>query len=289
MVRTEREMVGIYGPVLLTTYPVPAGFLTRYILCGAPLVVVVISLAVLEFMRISVNSLLPSLEKNLGMIIPELPVITEIIVLCISPVGILLFFIYLGDALHRPEIWIGSALTLVLSILGALIFLPDMNIPILSTRYLQTLFEWVTYLVQPSSVIAAALILAGIELYRRSIVYTITRDVVIITGGIWKQVENVIPLNSVEKIILVQGRLGRFFNTGTVVPQGIVLGNRGVDLRRSHATGGGVHTGQNRGHAVSWQGGSLDPYISLFGVHHPESVKQNLENAIEQLADKDQG
>ena len=287
MVRTEREMVGIYGQVLLTTNPAPAGFFSRYILCVTPVLLVVISLVVLEFMRILVSSFLPSWGKTLALIVPDLPVIMEIVVLCISPVGILLFFIYLGDVVQRHEIWIGSALTLILSILGALFFLQGTDIPVLSTRYLQTLLQWVAYLVQPASVMAAVFILAGIEIFRRSVVYTITRDVVIITGGIGKQVENVIPLHNVERILVVQGRLGRYFNTGTVLPQGVVLGNRDLDLRKYPAGGGGAHAGAHRGH-VPWQPGSLDPYISLFGVHDPESVRLTLEKAIGFLPDKSQ-
>ena len=287
MVRTEREMVGIYGQVLLTTNPAPAGFFSRYILCVTPVLLVVISLGVLELMRILVSSFLPSWGKTLALIVPDLPVIMEIVVLCISPVGILLFFIYLGDVVQRHEIWIGSALTLILSILGALFFLQGTDIPVLSTRYLQTLLQWVAYLVQPASVMAAVFILAGIEIFRRSVVYTITRDVVIITGGIGKQVENVIPLHNVERILVAQGRMGRYFNTGTVLPQGVVLGNRDLDLRKYPAGCGGAHAGAHRGH-VPWQPGSLDPYISLFGVHDPESVKLTLEKAIGFLPDKSQ-
>lgn len=288
MVRTEHEMVGVYGQVLLTTNPAPAGFLSRYILCVTPVVLVLISLIVLEFMRILVSSFLPSWGKTLASIVPDLPVVMEIIVLCISPIGVLLFFIYLGDVVHRPEIGIGSALTLIFSILCALYFLQGTDIPIFSTRYLQTLFHWVAYLVQPASVLAAGLILAGIELFRRSIVYTLTRDVVIITGGVWKQVENVIPLHNVERIIVVQGWLGRYFNTGTVLLQGVVLGDHDIDLRKYPAGGSGVHGRVYRGHTVPWQTGSLDPCISLFGVYDPESVRRALEKAIELQADKRQ-
>ena len=113
---------------------------------------------------------------------------------------------------------------------------------------------------------AAVFILAGIEVFRRSLTYTITRDVVIITGGIGKQVENVIPLHNVERILVMQGRLGRYFNTGTVLPQGVVLGNRDLDLRKYPAGNSGTHAGAHRGHR-SLADRSLDPYISLFGVH----------------------
>ncbi len=188
----------------------------------------------------------------------------------------------------RPEIWIGSALTLILSIAGALFFLQGTDIPVISTRYLQTLLHWVAYLVQPASVMAAVFILAGIEVFRRSLNYTITRDVVIITGGVGKQVENIIPLHNVERILVIQGRLGKFFNTGTVLPQGVVLGNRDLDLRKYPAGDCGAHAGANRGQTVPWQTGSLDPYISLFGVHDPKSVRLTLEKAIDLLSDKSQ-
>jgi membrane protein YdbS with pleckstrin-like domain len=286
MVRTEHEMVGIYGKVLLTTNPAPAGFLSRYILCVTPVLLVVISLLVLEIMRIFVSSFLPSWGKTLALLVPDLSVMMEIVVLCISPVGILLFFIYIGDVVHRPEIWIGSALTLVLSILGALFFLQGADIPLLSSSFLQTLLHWVAYLILPASVMAAVFILAGIEIFRRSFVYSITSDVVIINGGIWKQVENVIPLHTVKRVVVVQGRLERYFNTGTVLPQGIVLGNRDLDLRKYPAGGGGLHAGAYRDHMVSWQAGSHDPYISLFGVHDPESVRLTIEKAIDLLSDK---
>jgi hypothetical protein len=273
-------MVGVYGQVLLTTNPAPAGFLSRYILCATPVLLVAISLMILEFIRILVSSFLPLWGKDLALVVPDLDVIMEIVVLCISPVGILLFFIYLGDVIQRPEIWIGSALTLILSIPGGLFFLQGTDIPILSLRYLQVLLHWVAYLVQPASVVAAVFILAGIEIFRRSIKYTITRDVVIITGGVGKQVENVIPLHNVERILIVQGRLGRYFNTGTVLPQGIVVGNCDLDLRKYPTGNGGAHTTANHGHTVPWQKHSHDPCISLFGVYDPKSVKMTLEKAI---------
>jgi hypothetical protein len=288
MVRTEREMAGVYGPVLLTTYPVPEGFLSRYILCLTPIVLVVISVIVLAFMVDIMHAFLPSLGNSLGIIVPDLPVITDIIVLLISPVGMFLFFMYLGDVLHRTEMWTGAALTLLLSITGALIIVQGMNIPVLSPLYLHILVQWIAYLVQPFSVIAAACVLLGIELFRRSIEYTITRDVVIITGGIWSQAENVIPFHDIERIVVVQSRLGRFFHTGTVVPQGRVFGYRDIDMREHYPTGERVHPKPDHGYTFSWREGAHDPLICLFGVCNPESVKTLLEKAKEQHSEKDQ-
>ena len=98
------------------------------------------------------------------------------------------------------------------------------DLPILSTGYLLTLFQWVAYLVQPFSVVAAVVVIAGAEAFRRTLHYTLTRDVILITGGIWNQVENVIPLHQIERIGLVQSRLGHLLHFGTVVPAGKVFG-----------------------------------------------------------------
>lgn len=287
MVRTEREMEGVYGPVLLTTCPSATGFLTRYFLCLEPLILVAISLIVLAFIRNIVNLSLPSLGKSLGGMVPDLPVIIGIFVLLISPVGIFLFFLYLGDALHRTELWAGATLTLSLSVVGALVLVQGMDMPILSPSFLFSFFLWTAYLVQPFSVIAAAIVLAGIELFRRSIAYTLTRDVVIITGGIWNQVENVIPLNNIERIVVVQGRTGRVFCYGTIILQGQVFGNRNIDLRELQSSGERVHQKTDHGYTLSWREGSRDPLVCLFGVRDPESVKMHIEKAIQQRSEKD--
>lgn len=280
MVRTEREMTGVYGPVLFITNPSPAGFLNRYILGLTPVFLVVFSLIVLEFLRAVVNSFLPSLGKSLGGIIPDLPVVTGIFVFLISPVGIFLFSIYLGDLLHRTEVWTGAALTLMLSGIAAFILGPGMNMPVLSTGYLFTLLHWTAYLVQPFCLIAAAIVLIGIELFRRSIRYTITRDAVIITGGIWNQVENIIPIHQKEKIIVVQGWAGRFFHTGTVIAGGQVFGHRDSDMGDYSLTGERAQ-GDHSGHTLSWQQGSRDPLVSLYGVRDPENVRMFFEKARE--------
>jgi hypothetical protein len=285
MVRTEREMTGIFGPVLFTTYPSPAGFLNRYILSLTPLVLVALSLIVLTFMRILVSSSLPSLGKPIAELVPDFPAVIGIFVLLISPIGIFLFFIYLGDLLHRTELWTGATLTLLLSIAGALVLVQGLNTVLLSTDFLFTLLLWTAYLVQPFSIIAAAMVLVGIELFRRSIRYTITREALIITGGIWNQVENIIPLHHGERIIVVQGWTGRFFHTGTVVPQGLVYGNRDFDMREHSLTGDRAPPGPT-GHTLPWQEGSHDPLICLFGVRDPEKVRIILEKAHEIQAEK---
>jgi len=286
MVRTEQEMTGVYGPVLLTTQPARGGFISRYLLGLTPIIPVIFSLIALVFLHTAVSLFPPSFINSLRTVVPDLPGFIEIGILLIAPGGIFLFFIYLGDVLHSTELWAGASLTLLLSGIGALVMVQDMNFPLLSARYLLVLFQWIAYLVQPFSLIASGVVITGIELFRRTIRYTITCDVVIISGGIWNLVENVISLHQIEKLVLVQSRLGHFFHFGTVVLKGLVFGNTEIDLRGIEMAGDMEPIDTDKVSSLRWQKGSHNPLICLYGVRDPESVKARLEKAIQQISQK---
>jgi hypothetical protein len=285
MVRTEREMTGVYGPVILTTRPAPRGFISRYILGLTPIAMVVLSLIALTFLPDLLEGTTRSTVHSLQTIVPELPQYLEICILLIAPIGIFLFFIWLGDVIHRTEIWTGAGLTILLSIIGALVMVQGSNLPMLSTGYLLTLFQWVAYLVQPFSIVAAIMVISGDEAFRRTLRYTLTKDVVIITGGIWTQVENVIPLRQIERIVLVQGRLGHLFHFGTVVPEGKVFGLAGTDMT-GHQEPGDVLRDTEKVSVLRWQQGSYNPLVCLYGIVHPEDMKSGIERAMQQRVGK---
>ena len=289
MVRPAKEMIGVYGPVLFTTHPALRGFIYKYILGLTPLFLAALSVITLTVMIDAGRSFPHSLVVPLGTIVPDLDVFVQIFAYIIAPLGIFLFFMFLGDIMNRAEIWTGAALTIILSVTGALVLMQGTGIPILSASYLLTLFQWIAYLIQPFSVIATLVVLAGIELFRRSLKYTITRDVVIITGGLWNLVENVIPLHKIERIILVQGRLGRFFHFGTIVPAGLVFGISQIDMRGHQSTGDLAHPDTDSASTLRWEEGSYNPLVSLYGIRDPEDVKKHLEKAILQFSEKDRG
>jgi hypothetical protein len=288
MVRTEREMIGVYGPVILTTQPAPRGFIYKYLLGLTPIILTGLSLLALPVLHDIVRGFPPSLVNSLHTVVPDLPELIEICVLILAPVAIFLFFIWLGDVIRRPEIWIGAGLTLLLSIAGGVVKVYDTGLPILSSGYLLTLLQWVAYLVQPFSVIVAVVVIAGIEAFRRSLHYTLTRDVVIITGGIWNQVENVIPLNQIERIGLVKGRLGHLMNFGTVVPAGKVFGLSETDMTGHHEQGDLLHPDTDQVTTLRWQRGSHDPLLCLYGILSPDDVKARIEKAIRKTSEKDE-
>lgn len=288
MVRTEREMVGVYGAVILTTQPAPRGFIYKYLLGLTPIILVGLSLVALTLLHDLVKGFPPSLVHSLQTVVPDLPQLIEICVVLLTPVAIFLFFIWLGDTIHRPEIWIGAGLTLLLSITGALVTVQGMDLPILSTGYLLSLFQWVAYLVQPFSVVAAVVVIAGAEAFRRTLHYTLTRDAILITGGIWNQVENVIPLHQIERIGLVQSRLGHLLNFGTVVPAGKVFGLSELDMTGHHEQGDMQHPDTDQVTTVRWQKESHDPFVCLYGILNPEDVKARIEKAIQKISEKDE-
>jgi hypothetical protein len=281
MVRTEREMIGVYGPVIFTIQPSARGFIYRYLLGITPVVLVALSLVILTFLEDMRKEFSTPLMSSLQTMVPDLPQYLEICILLITPVAILLFFIWLGDAIRRPEIWIGAGLTLLLSGIGAVIMVQSTDVPLLSTGYLLMLFQWIAYLVQPFCVVAAVVVIIGTEWFRRTLHYTLTRDVVIITGGIGNPVENVIPLHQIERVGLIQTWLGHRFHFGTVVPAGKVFGISEIDMTEHHQRGDIMHPDTDQVSAVSWKRGSHDPLIGLYGILHPEEVKAQVEKAMQ--------
>jgi hypothetical protein len=289
MVRPAQEMVGVYGPVLFTTHPAFRGFIYKYILGLTPIFLAALSIVVLTVMINAGKSFPTSLVGPLGTIIPDLPSLIEIYVYLIAPICIFLFFIFLGDVMNRPEVWSGAGLTLLLSVIGGIVLVHDMGIPVLSTLYLLTLLQWIAYLIQPCSILVAGIVVAGIELFRRSLQYTITRDVVIITGGLWNLVENVIPLHQIERVVLVQGRLGHVFHFGTIVMAGLVFGISQIDMRSRHTIGNNGYPDTGSSSSLRWEQGLHNPLVSLYGIRDPENVKALLEKAMQQKSEKDKG
>jgi hypothetical protein len=269
------ETHGIYGPVLLTTHPTPRGFLSRYLLGLTPVVLAGFSLLLLTWMQSVVAPAPTALEQSLQTLVPELPAFIDMTLVLIAPIGIFLLFIYLGDATNHPEIWIGAALTLVLSGIGAFYQVQTVGIPSVATPYLLLLFQWTAYLVQPFSVIASVLVIIGTEVFRRSIRYTIYRDIIRITGGVWTPVEHLIAYRQIGRIIVKQNRFNRFLHVGTILLAGSLL--RGMDTGRNGTAG---TNGTGTGYTLVAQNGARGPLDCLYGIRDPENVKELLEKKI---------
>jgi hypothetical protein len=102
-------------------------------------------------------------------------------------------------------------------------------------------------------------------------------------------VENVIPLNQIERIGLVRGRLGHILNFGTVVTAGKVFGLSETDMTGHHEPGDMLHPDSDQVTAVRWQKGSQNPLLCLYGILNPGEVKARIEEAMQKITEKDEG
>jgi hypothetical protein len=271
------EMHGIYGPVLLTSHPAPRGFLSRYLLGLTPVVLAGISLLALIYLQSVVVTFPPALVTSLKTLVPELPAFIDLTVLLIAPFGIFLLFIWIGDVTSHSEIWIGAALTLLLSGIGAFYQVSGFGIPTVSTAYLLLFFQWTAYLTQPFSVVASVLVITGTEIFRRSIRYTIMRDVIRITGGVWTPVEHLITYPQIGRIIIKQNRFNRFIHVGTIILAGTLY--RGTDTGRNGTAG---TSSMVTGYTLVSPEGAPGPLDCLYGIRELEKVKELLEKKIQQ-------
>jgi hypothetical protein len=272
------ETYGIYGPVLLDTYPSPRGFLSRYLLCLTPIALAGLSVLVLTYLMNMLNESSASVVQSLGTIVPELPAYVEITVLLIAPVGIFLFFIFIGDATNHPEIWIGAALTLLLSVVGAFYQVYSVGIPSVTTPYLLSLFQWTAYLIQPASVIATVLVLISTELFRRSIRYRLYGDLVRITGGVWTPVEHLIAYKQIGRIMIKQNWFNRLIHVGSIVFAGAMY--RGIDAGRTDSGSLPGTESLLSGYTLISPESVHSPLDCLYGIKYPEKAKELLEQQI---------
>jgi hypothetical protein len=269
---------GIYGLVLLETHPSPRGFLSRYFLCLTPIVLAGLSVLVLTYLMNMLTASSRSVVESLGTIVPELPAYIEISVLLIAPVGIFLFFIFIGDATNHPEIWIGAALTLLLSGIGALYQVYSVGIPSVTTPHLLSLFQWTAYLVQPASVVASVLVLTGTELFRRSVRYTLYSDMVRINGGVWTPVEHLIAYKQIGRIMVKQNVFNRLIHVGTILFAGAMYHGMNPNNIGDGDTKG--TEGLVSGYTLISPDKVYSPLDCLYGIRDPEKAKELLEQKI---------
>ena len=272
------ETHAIYGQVLLETYPSARGFLSRYLLCLTPVVLAGFSVLVLTFMMNMLSESSASVVRSLGTIAPELPAYIEITILLIAPIGIFLFFIFLGDLTSHAEIWIGAALTMLISGIGALYIVMTSAEPTLTTPFLLLLFRWIAYLVQPASVAATVLVLLGTELFRRSIHYTLYGDLVRITGGIWTPVEHLIAYKQIGRIKLKQNWFNRLIHVGSILFAGAMY--HGMDAGITDSSGLPGTESLLSGYTLVSPESVHSPLDCLYGIKNPEQAKELLEQKV---------
>ncbi|HUK39160.1 MAG TPA: PH domain-containing protein [Methanomicrobiales archaeon] len=262
--------VGTPGPADRPAFPVmrpePWGFLPRYLMALAPLLVLAVSLvssAAMSGFVEGFNASLPALVRPMMAGMDEM--IQESVILT-APVGIYLTFLIIGWKARITELWAGSGIALGLSSLFGLFMVtlyPDLAI----SRSLDLLY-WIAYLIIPASLAAVLILALWAEEFRRSISYTITAEGIVTRGGTWKQQESVLPLAQIRRVATEQGLLGRRLHIGTVIPLG--LASRIQPVAK----------GEVKDAPTVAKGVSRHPLDCLYGIRDPEKVRALLEELI---------
>jgi membrane protein YdbS with pleckstrin-like domain len=253
-------------PVLPVIHPAPEGFLVRYLMAFAPLVVLAISLATSAALSGFVEGFNASLPGQVRTVMAGMDDLIQMSVLLTAPVGIYLTFGVIGWKMRFTEIWTGSAIALGLSSLAGLLFVTLSPYPKLSPSL--DLLYWIAYLILPASIAAALILVAWAERFRRSISYTFTGEGILTRGGIWKRQESLLPYHRIAKVVMEQGPVDRLLHVGTIIPLEMVSG--------------GPAAGKGRGKEASREEmhASRHPLNCLYGISSPEKVKALLEQLI---------
>jgi membrane protein YdbS with pleckstrin-like domain len=205
-------------PVLLRTRPHILSFTDRYLLAFTPVVLVILSFFVKAAMEGLIQGFMPKLSGPLATMMPNITDLSEITVYLVAPVFLFVVVAAIGYDFRRTEAWVSILIAFVLSVVVAFLF--TITSPVTTTSEALLFLQWTAFLAQPFSLVAAILVIAGVEKYRRSISYTIKETGVLITSGLMRRHEQMIPVQMIGRVDVSQGFLGKWSNYGTVVPHG---------------------------------------------------------------------
>ncbi|MGE5831842.1 MAG: PH domain-containing protein [Methanomicrobiales archaeon] len=211
--------------VVLELHISPAGFIARYLLALTPLFLVVISLVAAAGMHGLVSGLPMSVSTPMGSL-ANMREMVETLILLTAPVGIFSLAVAIGWASRYTEMWTGSLVALGLGFLGGILQLTLLDSPMSLVNLLTSISD----LILPASAASVILVLAGTELFRRSIRYTITYEGIITRGGVGRRQERILPHYRIARLEMEQGIMGRLLDTGTIFPIGMV--QRGTGFQR---------------------------------------------------------
>jgi hypothetical protein len=285
--------------VILSTSPERMSFLYKYLMAFVPLLLVLACIVVRSILeslfRVSTSSLASAVPSSMS---PDTAGIvndysssitgaTDITILMVAPVGIFIFFIAIGWAMQLDEVWTGTLVTLGLSGVTAIV-LTFTGSTLGSGEFVIRVLEWIAFLVQPFSLIAAVIVLYAIEKFRQSVHYTITRKGVWIGGGLLGVQEHMIPHNQIGRIVFEQDFFGARYNYGTLIPHTLTRWGAETSIRGVGASGQKDNFGFGVGYAKGREEGSRNPLDCLFGVPDPKKIQKILTEYISRHDDREE-
>lgn len=289
-------------PVILATNPDPGGFFYKYLLSLSPLFLVLLSVIAIAVMYGIMDAFSQPFSGAMGMFLPDMSDVSSITVLMIAPIGIFAFFAVTGWILRFTEMWTGSVLSLGFSTaLGFILvtWLPGLSlvlgsilqsgpwvfVPLLSSNRVLYLLTWIAFLIQPFSIFAVITVIVWTEKFRRSIQYTITKEGILIKGGVWRQQEHMLPHHQIGRLVVEQDMVGRLLHTGTIIPVGTAQWGSELSIRGLGMGGQKNNVNIGVGYAKARQEFSRYPLDCLYGVKDPEKVMALLQQMISRPAE----
>jgi hypothetical protein len=277
---------------LLSTMPERASFLYKYLMALSPVFLVVLCI----FVRIILERLFKIGSSSFVSTVPSymsgyttgalnqysssITYASNITVLMIAPVGIFIFFASIGFTMRLTELWTSTVLTLSLSGVTGIIMASFAGYSPVMGNYLLILLQWIEFLVQPFCFVSAVIVILATEKFRRSIMYTITKEGVWIRGGFLSVQEHMIPHDQIGRIVFEQDFLGTMFNYGTLIPQSMTRWGQETSFRGIGAAGQKDNFGVGIGYAKSREEGSRYPLDCLYGIPDPKKAQKILTELI---------
>ena len=286
MIDTNTGQAERDDPVLLVTNPDLRGFIYKYFLALTPLFLVVLSWIVRVIIYGIINAFFPSVIPSLTPFVPNMGGLTDLMILMIAPFGIFFLVACAGMAMRIPEVWTGTALSLGLSGVAGLLLANGIGAPVISTGNPMEILQWIGFLIQPFSVVAAIIVIAWTEKFRRSIRYTITKAGVRMQGGVWRRQEHMIPRHQIGRVLMERDRLGSIFRTGTIIPFGTTPRGSEMPIRGAGAGGQKDDVSVALGYAKARHEGSCHPLDCLYGIREPEKAMALLEQMVYRPAER---
>jgi membrane protein YdbS with pleckstrin-like domain len=250
-------------PVLLRTRPHILSFTDRYVLAFTPVALVILSFFVKAALEGLLRGYMPKLSGPLATMMPNITDLSGITVYLVAPVFLFVVVAAIGYDFRRTEAWVSILIAFVLSVVVAFLF--TIASPVTTTSEALLFLQWTAFLAQPFSLLAAILVLAGAEKYRRSISYTIMETGVLITSGLMRRHEQMIPVQMIGRVDVSQGLFGKWFNYGTVILRGAL----GPDF-------GPVIPGAGARNILGFSATLPGPAECLYGIPDPYSSEHLL-------------
>jgi hypothetical protein len=265
---------------LFSSGPVRMSFIYTYLMALSPLLLVIISL----FIRVVLTALIGGVSKGMpgtvSVLVPNISDIANMTGFVIAPIGVFALFACIGWAMRLTEMWTATALTLGMSALVAILVVLVTKTPSTSGNNFGILIQWTAFLIQPFSIIAAIIVIAWTETFRKSISYTITNEGVWIRGGVWKKQEHMIPHHQIGRVVLEQDFFARLFNYGTVIPHTTTRWGTETSFRGVGGTGQKDNAALGIGYAKGREEGSRHPLDCLYGIPDPKTAQQFLKDQM---------